>query len=72
MEDSFLYWNCHLCSGYLEESVFDRMGLDISHIVEHTECALVILGHIQWVTLFANKVVLEMPQKQTNMLANIR
>lgn len=24
--------------------------------------------HIQWVTLFANKVVLEMPQNWTNML----
>lgn len=48
------------------------MCLDISHIVERTECELVILGHIQWVTLFANKVALEVPQKQTNMLANTR
>lgn len=41
--------------------------MDIAHVVEHMECELVILGHIQQAISFANKVALEMPQKQTNM-----
>lgn len=48
------------------------MGLDINHIVKNMECEFVILCHIQWVTLFANKVALEMPQNQTNMLENTK
>lgn len=48
------------------------MGLEITHRVKSMECELVILGHIEWVTLFANKVALEMPQNQTNMLAGTK
>lgn len=48
------------------------MGLDITHIMKNMKCEFVILSHIQWVTLFANKVALEMPLNQTNILENTK
>ena len=58
---SFLYWAHQLWSGYLEQSVSDRMGLDITPIVKNMKCDFAMLSHIQWVTSFAKKVAFEMP-----------
>lgn len=48
------------------------MDLDITHIMKSMECEFVIPSHIQWVTLFADKVALEMTQTQTNLLENTK
>lgn len=48
------------------------MDLDITRIMKSMECEFVILSHIQWVTLFADKVALEMTQTQTNLLENTK